>query len=80
MNKPTPEIVEQLDYKECAEYIKHKYGSDIDDFWASLCDNYPPHNGSYIWLWENPEMTDENKDTLKNFLEEFGEGPYWVAW
>lgn len=94
--KPKAEKMVVFDYHECAAFVGQKLGYDLcdtlgrftgnpkaeyRDFWHFLIDHCDIHNGCQIWM-PTPEKC--NKDwqnvILQAFLDEFGEGPYWVSW
>ncbi len=79
MDKPVPQIIERLDWRDCVKYIEHKYNCSADELWATMCNLGCINNGSNIWLIGTPEDPEENR-IQEYFLDEFGEGPYWVEW
>lgn len=47
-------------------------------FWHLIIDSCDIHNGCIFYMPSAKE--DWQKPIINAFLEEFGDGPYWVAW
>lgn len=94
MNKPKKQTVSHYNYSECAKYIGHKLGYDINNvnnnfddyknFWHILVDRIEPKNGSYICLsFEDglEDLPEWSHEIVELFWAEFGRyEEYWLEW
>lgn len=85
-NECTKWVEHKLGYpiRDTLESFKLKWPNDIEyrDFWHLVVEYCDVNNPGEIYLdvLEGAKLKDWQKEILQCYLDEFGEGPYWVEW
>lgn len=65
------------------KFKSNPYDDTIEyrDYWHYVLDkNGNVSNGAQVWIFEDEDGEPWQQEITKVFLDEFGDGPYWVSW